>query len=182
MHNIINVVGLDADYVSSPYNCTKLALPLLDAGIKQFSSGRPSRSSRQQRAKRAHTESNPALSCFCRPAGREDDEVYAINVTTKQLVKTFTEVDGRKLVSVKHHAFVGGLEEMGGPQDRDSASAFASESTSTVSNAFATERAGDDDILPGYDLCCPQLLRDKVVHMGNVPRSFLPGPVAFKRG
>ena len=85
-------------------------------------------------------------------------------------------------MSLKHHAFVGGLEEMGGPQDRDSASAFASESTSTMSNDFATEPPGDDDILPGYDLCCPQLLRDKVVHMGNVPRSFLPGPVAFKRG
>ena len=37
-------------------------------------------------------------------------------------------------------------------------------------------------ILPGYDLCFPELLRDKLVHMGDVPRSFLPGTVAFKRG
>ncbi|KAL7534852.1 hypothetical protein ACHAXR_006127 [Thalassiosira sp. AJA248-18] len=54
MHNIINVVGLDADDASSPYNCTELALPLVDAagggGEGQFvSTARPSRTGRQQR-------------------------------------------------------------------------------------------------------------------------------------
>lgn len=47
MHNIINVVGLDADDVSSPYNCTELALPSSGAGAEQFAGGR--RFSRQQR-------------------------------------------------------------------------------------------------------------------------------------
>lgn len=44
-------------------------------------------------------------------AGREDDEVYVIDVVKKELVKTFTEVDARKLVSVKHHGpgALGGL-------------------------------------------------------------------------
>ncbi|KAL7548804.1 hypothetical protein ACHAWF_012060 [Thalassiosira exigua] len=51
MHNIINVVGLDADDVSSPFNRTELALP--DVGgagaIGDFFGGRPSRTGRQQR-------------------------------------------------------------------------------------------------------------------------------------
>jgi len=51
MHNIINVVGLDADDVSSPFNCTELALPLADsAGGELYAmSTRPSRTGRQQR-------------------------------------------------------------------------------------------------------------------------------------
>merc|ERR1719410_349513 len=67
-------------------------------------------------------------------AGREDDEVYVINVATKELVKTFTEVDGRKLVSVKHHAF---FEQA---QDYASSSAFATSaaSASTPSAASAS--------------------------------------------
>ena len=48
MHNIMNVVGLDADDVSSPFNCTELALPG-DAGSDQLVSSRPSRTGRQQR-------------------------------------------------------------------------------------------------------------------------------------
>jgi hypothetical protein len=48
MHNIINVVGLDADDASSPFNCTELALPVDAAG--DFSAGnRNSRTGRQQR-------------------------------------------------------------------------------------------------------------------------------------
>ena len=46
MHNIMNVVGLDA--VSSPFNCTELALPV-DIGSEHPISSRPSRTGRQQR-------------------------------------------------------------------------------------------------------------------------------------
>ena len=49
MHNIINVVGLDADDVSSPFNCTELALPVGESGGDAFVSSRPSRTGRQQR-------------------------------------------------------------------------------------------------------------------------------------
>ncbi|KAL9188447.1 hypothetical protein ACHAXT_006825 [Thalassiosira profunda] len=48
MHNIINVVGLDADDVSSPFNSTELALPIADAG-GEYLSRRTSRTGRQQR-------------------------------------------------------------------------------------------------------------------------------------
>lgn len=43
--------------------------------------------------------------------GREQDEVYVIDIAKKELVKTFTEVDARKLVSVKRHGpgALGGL-------------------------------------------------------------------------
>jgi hypothetical protein len=48
MHNIINVVGLDVDDVSSPFNCTELALPV--GGTEQFvDRKRTSRTGRQQR-------------------------------------------------------------------------------------------------------------------------------------
>lgn len=48
MHNIINVVGLDVDDVSSPFNCTELALPA--GGEDQFvDRRRASRTGRQQR-------------------------------------------------------------------------------------------------------------------------------------
>ncbi|KAK1746922.1 hypothetical protein QTG54_002266 [Skeletonema marinoi] len=48
MHNIINVVGLDADDVSSPFNCTELALPA--GGTDHFVDRRKaSRTGRQQR-------------------------------------------------------------------------------------------------------------------------------------
>ena len=47
MHNIINVVGLDADDASSPFNCSELALPL-DVGSDN-PVNRYSRTGRQQR-------------------------------------------------------------------------------------------------------------------------------------
>ena len=48
MPNIINVVGLDADDVSSPFNCTELALPV-DVGGDDYAVNRHSRTGRQQR-------------------------------------------------------------------------------------------------------------------------------------
>lgn len=50
MHNIINVVGLDADDVSSPFNCSELLLPVDCVGSECTMSGnRTSRTGRQQR-------------------------------------------------------------------------------------------------------------------------------------
>ena len=49
MHNIINVVGLDADDVSSPFNCTELALPVDTGSEHHLMHSRPSRTGRQQR-------------------------------------------------------------------------------------------------------------------------------------
>jgi hypothetical protein len=48
MHNIINVVGLDVDDVSSPFNCTELALPVGGAD-NLVDRRRTSRTGRQQR-------------------------------------------------------------------------------------------------------------------------------------
>ena len=45
--------------------------------------------------------------------GREDDEAYVINVATKQLVRTFTEVDARKLLFVTQHAFFDQVSDFG---------------------------------------------------------------------
>lgn len=46
---IINLIPLDAEDVSSPFNVTELALPLTDADVGNAMSSRPSRSGRQQR-------------------------------------------------------------------------------------------------------------------------------------
>ena len=45
--------------------------------------------------------------------GRQQDEAYVINVATKQLIRTFTEVDARKLLSVTHHAFFDQVSDFG---------------------------------------------------------------------
>ena len=44
-------------------------------------------------------------------AGRQQDETYVIDLSTKKLVKTFTESDARKLLSVAPHHFMGMADE-----------------------------------------------------------------------
>ena len=46
---IINLIPLDAEDVSSPFNVTELALPLNDGGLDHAAANRPFRSGRQQR-------------------------------------------------------------------------------------------------------------------------------------
>jgi len=57
---IVNVIGLDADDASSPYNCTELALPSVDAASGEGFAGvggvRPSCSSDRQREERGEVE------------------------------------------------------------------------------------------------------------------------------
>jgi len=43
--------------------------------------------------------------------GQQDDEAYVINIATKELIKTFTEVDPRKLLSVTPYGFLGMADE-----------------------------------------------------------------------
>jgi hypothetical protein len=43
--------------------------------------------------------------------GRQDDEAYVIDLSTKKLIKTFTDVDPRKLLSVAPHHFMGMADE-----------------------------------------------------------------------
>lgn len=43
--------------------------------------------------------------------GRQDDEAYVVDVVNKELVKTFTGVDSRKLLSVTPHHFMGMADE-----------------------------------------------------------------------
>jgi len=45
--------------------------------------------------------------------GRSDDEAYVIDLETKELVNTFSEVDPRKLLSVTNHHFMGMADEFG---------------------------------------------------------------------
>merc|ERR1712238_306775 len=43
--------------------------------------------------------------------GQQDDEAYVIDLSTKELIKTFTEVDPRKLLSVTPYGFLGMADE-----------------------------------------------------------------------
>jgi hypothetical protein len=61
--------------------------------------------------------------------GRSDDEAYVIDLETKELVNTFSEVDPRKLLSVTNHHFMGMADEFG---------AYFSDN-----NVFLTERGSN---------------------------------------
>merc|ERR1712238_87227 len=43
--------------------------------------------------------------------GQQDDEAYVIDLSTRELIKTFTEVDPRKLLSVTPYGFLGMADE-----------------------------------------------------------------------
>jgi len=43
--------------------------------------------------------------------GQQDDEAYVIDISTNELIKTFTEVDPRKLLSVTPYGFLGMADE-----------------------------------------------------------------------
>lgn len=43
--------------------------------------------------------------------GRQDDEAYVIDLETKELIQTFTDVDARKILSVAPHHFMGMADE-----------------------------------------------------------------------
>jgi len=45
--------------------------------------------------------------------GRSDDEAYVINLETKEIIHTFTEVDARKLLSVANNHFMGMADAYG---------------------------------------------------------------------
>lgn len=88
--------------------------------------------------------------------GREQDEAYVVNVATKKLVRTFSEVDARKLVSITHHAFFDQVQDFGSYLGQEGPSSAAtiqtveeSRGSSTVSAQSATdnEDAGSNNTL-----------------------------------
>jgi hypothetical protein len=66
--------------------------------------------------------------------GREDDEVYVIDLEKMELVRTFTEVDPRKLLSVAHHQFMGMADEL---------SDYMSDNTNLMSSSQNSAMSGD---------------------------------------
>ena len=61
--------------------------------------------------------------------GRQDDEAYVIDIANMELVRTFTEVDSRKLLSVAPYHFMGMADEYGSYYARSSAASSAMSST-----------------------------------------------------
>jgi len=78
--------------------------------------------------------------------GRRQEEAYVINVRTKVLVRTFTEVDARKLLSVTHHAFYEQVADFGkymGQQGTESkADVVTAEDTPAPAEVDTTRSAG----------------------------------------
>ena len=78
--------------------------------------------------------------------GREQDEAYVINVATKQLIRTFTEVDARKLLSVTHHAFFDQASDFGSYLGQTGPSSSATVETIEASTSEDTAPARDGSL------------------------------------
>lgn len=78
--------------------------------------------------------------------GREQDEVDVIDIEAMKVVKTFTEVDPRKLLSVANHHFMGMAEEYGAYfADNNILSSSSSGSSSSSAMAFNDSSESDDN-------------------------------------
>jgi len=73
--------------------------------------------------------------------GRQDSEAYVVNVATKELVRTFTEVDTRKLVSVTHHSFNEQVADMGTYLGQTGQSSSATVQTVEASSSSSEDTA-----------------------------------------
>lgn len=71
--------------------------------------------------------------------GRQDYEAYVVNVATKKLVRTFTEVDTRKLVSVTHYSFLEQANDFGSYLGQTGAASAA-----TVQNVETKASSSED--------------------------------------
>lgn len=70
--------------------------------------------------------------------GRQDDEAYVIDIESKTLVRTFTEIDPRKLLSVAPHHFMGMADEY---------QTYWSENGRTKSSSAMSAQGGSNDAL-----------------------------------
>merc|ERR1712238_37256 len=77
--------------------------------------------------------------------GQQDDEAYVIDLSTKELIKTFTEVDPRKLLSVTPYGFLGMADEyrshmqdsMGSSSSQVGASMYSALGNGSSSDSFS---------------------------------------------
>merc|ERR1712161_90478 len=77
--------------------------------------------------------------------GQQDDEAYVIDSSTRELIKTFTEVDPRKLLSVTPYGFLGMADEyrthmqdsMGSSSSQMGASMYSALGNGSSSDSFS---------------------------------------------
>merc|ERR1712238_114940 len=77
--------------------------------------------------------------------GQQDDEAYVIDLSTKELIKTFTDVDPRKLLSVTPYGFLGMADEyrshmqdsMGSSSSQTGASMYSALGNGSSSDSFS---------------------------------------------
>lgn len=74
--------------------------------------------------------------------GRIDEEAYVVDLEKMELVRTFTDVDARKLLSVAHHSFNFMAEELSGMMSSDMNDMVSS----TQSNSVSEDSSSNDSL------------------------------------
>jgi hypothetical protein len=74
--------------------------------------------------------------------GRIDEEAYVVDLEKMELVRTFTDVDARKLLSVAHHSFNFMAEELSGMMSSDMNDMVSS----TQSNSVSDDSSSNDSL------------------------------------
>merc|ERR1712161_176214 len=103
--------------------------------------------------------------------GQQDDEAYVIDLSTKELIKTFTEVDPRKLLSVTPYGFLGMADEYR-THMQDSMGSSSSSQTGASSMYSAMGNGSSSDTFSGSDKLSIAALAMSIVAIAAVLASF----------
>merc|ERR1712161_138504 len=103
--------------------------------------------------------------------GQQDDEAYVIDLSTKELIKTFTEVDPRKLLSVTPYGFLGMADEYR-THLQDSMGSSSSSQTGASSMYSAMGNGSSSDTFSGSDKLSIAALAMSIVAIAAVLASF----------
>merc|ERR1712238_381025 len=101
--------------------------------------------------------------------GQQDDEAYVIDLSTKELIKTFTEVDPRKLLSVTPYGFLGMADEY---RSHMQDSMMGSSSQMGASMYSALGNGSSSDSFSGSDKLSIAALAMSIVAIAAVLASF----------
>merc|ERR1712161_180851 len=102
--------------------------------------------------------------------GQQDDEAYVIDLSTKELIKTFTEVDPRKLLSVTPYGFLGMADEYRTHMQDSMGSTWGSQMGASMYSALGNGSSSDS--FSGSDKLSIAALAMSIVAIAAVLASF----------
>merc|ERR1712238_69402 len=102
--------------------------------------------------------------------GQQDDEAYVIDLATKELIKTFTDVDPRKLLSVTPYGFLGMADEYRTHMQDSMGSTGSSQMGASMYSALGN--GSNSDSFSGSDKLSIAALAMSIVAIAAVLASF----------